>query len=146
MSGLSATIQSAGVSTFPAIATEIRSISAQKLDGSLNRTIRDTSVVFNIGVNIEEAARRSNSVALNFQLVVGTEPSIAKFSIEGTTTITGNSGDIEKLLSVDPKTNIPKVVTPIYQDVYSVLFMLASTLNLPRPSPALLKNPQVRTS
>ncbi len=104
----------------------------------------NTPVVFSFSVNMEEADRKNESVKLNFQMSMGTEPAIAKFTIEGTATIVGESSEIEKALAANPQTNVPDVFTRIYQQVYSVVFMLAGTIDVPYPSPALLKKPHAR--
>ncbi len=75
-----------------------------------------------------------------------TEPAIAKFVTEGSADIKGEESEIEKLLSADPETNVPYVFTRIYQTVYSVIFMLAGTIDVPYPSPALLKRPHVKAA
>ena len=103
-------------------------------------------MLFNVGVNIEEEYRKSNSVGLNFSISLETEPSIGKLAIEGVATLTGNPAGIEKMLSQDSATNVPRVLTPIYEEIYSVLFILAGTLDLPYPSPALLQKAHVGVS
>src|SRR5208283_1858199 len=122
------------------VSVKIKKIIAQKLEDTSSH---DTKVVFNVGVTIEEAYRRSDSVGLNFSISLETEPSIAKLAIEGVATVTGNPAGIEKMLSQDSKTNIPKVLSPIYEEIYSVLFILVGTLDLPYPSPALLEKAHV---
>ena len=125
------------------VITKIRNVSAQKLD---DRADHNTPVIFDFGANLEEADRSSEGVTLNFKMTMDTEPAIAKFLVEGTATLKGEESEIEKLLSADPQTNVPFVFTRIYQTVYSVIFMLAGTTDLPYPSPALLKRPHVRTA
>lgn len=125
------------------VVTKIRNVTSLKSDENANH---NTPVVFNFAVNMDEAERSPDSVKLNFQMVMDTEPAIAKFTVEGVAAITGDSGEIEKILSADPQTNVPQVFTRIYQQVYSVIFMLAGTLDVPYPSPALLKRAQVRSA
>ena len=125
------------------VATMIKNISVQKLDEKANH---NTPVIFDFGANLEEADRSTESVTLNFRMTMDTEPLIAKFTIEGSATATGEEAEIEKLLSADPETNVPFVFTRIYQTVYSVIFMLAGTIDVPYPSPALLKRPHVRAA
>jgi hypothetical protein len=125
------------------VVTKIRNVAVQKLDEKSNH---NTPVIFDFGANLEEADRSSESVTLNFKMTMDTEPTIAKFAIEGSATINGEESEIEKLLSADPETNVPYVFTRIYQTVYSVIFMLAGTIDVPYPSPALLKRPHVRAA
>jgi hypothetical protein len=123
--------------------TKIRNVSVQKLDEKSNR---NTPVIFDFSANIEESDRSSESVTLNFRMTMDTEPAITKFIIEGSAIVSGEESEIEKLLSSDPETNVPYVFTRIYQMVYSVIFMLAGTIDVPYPSPALLKRPHVRAA
>ena len=125
------------------VVTRIRNVTAQKLDEKCNH---NTPVIFDFGANLEESERSSDGVTLNFQMTMETEPSIAKFNVEGSAVVTGEESEIEKLLSPDPQTNVPFVFTRIYQTVYSVIFMLAGTVDVPYPSPALFKRPHVRAA
>lgn len=125
------------------VVTKIRNIAVQKLDA---KSTHNTPVIFDFGANLEEADRTGESVTLNFRMTMDTEPAIAKFVVEGTTDIVGEPAEIEKLLSADPETNVPYVFTRIYQTVYSVIFMLAGTIDVPYPSPALLKRPHVKAA
>jgi len=125
------------------VITKIRNVDVQKMD---DKADHNTPVIFDFGANLEEADRNSEGVVLNFKMTMDTEPAIAKFVVEGTAKISGEESEIEKLLSADPQTNVPFVFTRIYQTVYSVIFMLAGTVDIPYPSPALLKRPHVRTA
>ena len=127
----------------PDVATKIRSVDVQKLDENSDHS---TPVIFDFGANLEEAERSSEGVVLNFRMTMDTEPQIAKFVVEGSARLSGEESEIEKLLAPDPQTNVPIVFTRIYQTVYSVIFMLAGTVDVPYPSPALLKRPHVRTA
>jgi hypothetical protein len=123
------------------IVTKITSVSAQKTDDNANH---DTQVVFNFGVNMDQSEQRSDYVKLTFNMSMDTDPSVAKFVIEGTAMVQGEVGEIDKALSADPQTNVPIVFTKIYQEAYAVIFLLAGQIDVPYPSPALLKKTQVR--
>jgi hypothetical protein len=125
------------------VVTKIRNVTSSKSDDKANH---NTPVVFNFAVNMDEAERTTESVKLNFQMVMDTEPAVAKFTVEGVAILNGDQAEIEKILSADPQTNVPLVFTRIYQQVYSVIFMLAGTIDVPYPSPALLKRAQVKSA
>jgi hypothetical protein len=125
------------------VITKIRNVTSLKTD---EKADHNTPVVFNFAVNMDEAERSGESVKLNFQMVMDTEPAIAKFTVEGVAIVSGDSTEVEKILSADPQTNVPQVFTRIYQQVYSVIFMLAGTIDVPYPSPALLKRAHVRSA
>ncbi|MGI0091208.1 MAG: hypothetical protein ACREBS_05820 [Nitrososphaerales archaeon] len=125
------------------VVTKIRNIVVQKLDEKANL---NTPVIFEFGANLEEGARSTNSCVLDFKMNMDTEPAIAKFVIEGSATLMGEEAAIDKLLSVDPETNVPYAFMRIYQTIFSVMFMLAGTIDVPCPSPALLKRAHVKAT
>ena len=125
------------------VSTKIRTVTVQKLDEKANH---NTPVVFEFGVNLEESERTIDCIVLSFKMKMEAEPAIVRFILEGTSSISGEEGEIEKLLSPDPQTGVPVVFMNIYQTVYSVIFMLAGTVDVPYPSPALLKKAHVRTA
>ena len=119
---------------------DIRGVSAQKKDDTVNH---NSEVVFGFNVNMEESERKSESISLSFQMTMDTEPPIAKFTIEGVATLKGEISEVEKLLSPDQQTNVPIIFTRIYKQVYSILFLLAGSLDIPTPSPALMKGTSI---
>jgi hypothetical protein len=121
----------------------MKAISAQKLDERANH---NTPVIFSFSVNMEETERKADSAKINFQMTMGTEPSIARFSVEGTAEVAGEPAQIDASLTADRETHVPAVFTKIYQQAYSIVFMLAGTIDVPYPSPALLKKPHVQAA
>jgi hypothetical protein len=123
--------------------TKIRNINAMKVSETANH---NTPVLFNFNVNMDEAERKNDSVKVNFQMVMETEPPIVKFLIEGSADVRGEMSEIEKMLAGDSQSGVPAVFTRIYQQVYAVIFLLAGNLDVPYPSPTLFKRTQVRTA
>jgi hypothetical protein len=87
---------------------------------------------------MEEKERRSGWVNLSFALSVGTKPSIVKFDVEGLASLKGKNSDIEKMLEVNPETQIPLVFNSVYQQVFMAMYLLATLINAPYPPPNLL--------
>jgi hypothetical protein len=125
------------------VVTKIRNINAVK---SNETATRYSPVLFNFGVNMDEADRKNDSVKLNFQINMESEPAMVKFAIEGSVSLYGDISEIEKMLTADPQSGVPHVFTRVYQDIYAVIFLLAGNLDVPYPSPALLKRAQVKTA
>jgi hypothetical protein len=123
------------------VVTNVTNVVAQKTDEKANS---DSSVVFGLDVNLDEAQRKSDSIKIRFKISMESDPPAAKFTIEGNTTVSGDSQAIENMVSADPKTNVPPIFVKIYQQIYSVMFLLAGTLGVPYPSPALLKRAHVQ--
>lgn len=125
------------------IETRITSVAAERTD---ERADANTPVIFGLDVNIEELERKNDSVKVKFHISMESDPSIVRFAIEGTATAQGDSSALDSSLNPDPETNVPPVFTKIYQQAYAVIFLLAGTLNVPYPSPALLRSPRVQTA
>ena len=95
-------------------------------------------VRFDLNARLEEKERRSGRVVVFLVLSVRTKPNVAKYDVEGTATLMGKDANIEQILKVDPKSNIPFVFHRVYQHVFTVIYMLASVLGTIYPPPDLL--------
>lgn len=91
---------------------------------------------------MEEKERRSGWINLSFALSVGTKPSIVKYEVEGLASLKGKNSDIEKMLEVNPETQIPLVFNSVYQQVFMAMYLLATLINAPYPPPNLLPTHQ----
>ncbi len=97
---------------------------------------------FDVKARMEEKERRSGWVNLGFALSVGTKPSIVKFEVEGSALLKGKNSDIEKMLEVDPETQIPLVFNSVYQQVFMSMYLLATLMSTPYPPANLLPTHQ----
>jgi hypothetical protein len=95
-------------------------------------------VRFDLNARLEEKERRSGRVVVFFGLSVRTKPNVAKYEVEGIATLMGKDANIEQILKVDPKSNIPFVFHRVYQHVFTAIYMLASVLGAIYPPPDLL--------
>ena len=95
------------------------------------------SVRFDLNAHLDEKERRSGKVTVLFGLSIKTKPNVVKYEIEGTAILTGKEQAIEQLLKNDPKLNIPFVFNRIYQQVFTSIFMLSSSLSAIYPPPDL---------
>jgi hypothetical protein len=77
-------------------------------------------------------------VTLGFGLLLTTKPSIVKFEIEGTATLTGKDEDIRKMLEIDPETKMPHILPRVYQHAFTAMYLLSTILNTPPPPQNLL--------
>ena len=93
---------------------------------------------FDVSAKMEEKERKGGRLAVGFVLTVGTNPSLAKFEVEGIATLEGKNYEIQKLLEVDPKTKIPFLLHRVYQHVFMSTFVLATLLGASYPPPDLL--------
>jgi hypothetical protein len=118
-----------------AVSVEVRSLLGVKLADNLGsgETIR-----FDVKARMEEKERRSGRVAVKFSLSVGTKPSVAKFEVEGIAILEGRDSEIEKMLEVDPETQVPYVFQRVYQHVFMSMYLLSTLIDAPYPPPNLL--------
>jgi hypothetical protein len=91
-----------------------------------------------VKARLEERERKSQMVIVGFNLFLNTKPSIVKFEVEGTATLTGKDIEINKMLEVDPETKVPYVFQRVYQYVFAAMYLLSTILNAPPPPHDLL--------
>ncbi|MEM3153806.1 MAG: hypothetical protein QXU45_05055 [Candidatus Bathyarchaeia archaeon] len=96
------------------------------------------TVNFDVKARLEERERRSQMVVVGFNLQLTTKPSIVKFEVEGTATLTGKDTEINKMLEVDPETKVPYVFQKVYQHTFTTMYLLSTILNTPPPPIDLL--------
>jgi hypothetical protein len=96
------------------------------------------AVSFNIKAKLEEKERKSQMVIVGFGLLLTTKPSIVKFEIEGTATLTGKDEDIRRMLEVNPETKVPHLLPRVYQHAFMSMYLFSTILNTPPPPQDLL--------
>jgi hypothetical protein len=96
------------------------------------------TVNFDVKARLEEKERKSQMVVVGFGLSLSTKPSIVKFQVEGTATLTGKDVEISKMLEVDPETKVPYVFQRVYQYVFTAMYLMSTILNAPPPPQDLL--------
>ncbi len=121
----------------PEVLVKVDNVVASKLDSKAHQS---SVVNFNIKVNMDEAEGKTEQLEVRYVITMSTEPSVARFQVEGSAIVKGNSEDIEQAVSSDPQTKVPYMLTKVYQQVYPILFMLAGAIDIPYPSPGLLRS------
>ena len=96
------------------------------------------SVNFDVKARLEERERKSQSITVWFSLLVTTRPSIVKFEVEGTATLTGKDEDLSTMLEVNQETKVPHVFQRIYQQAFTAMYLFSTVLNAPPPPHDLL--------
>ena len=96
------------------------------------------TVNFDVKAKLEERERKSQTIIIGFNLLLTTKPSIVKFEVEGTATLTGKDAELNKMLEVDPETKVPYVFQRIYQYAFTAMYLLSTILNAPPPPQDLL--------
>lgn len=100
------------------------------------------AVSFNVKARLEEKERRSHMVVVGFGMLLAAKPSIVRFEVEGTATLTGKDEDIRRMLEIDPEAKVPNVLPRIYQHAFMAMYLLSTVLNTPPPPQDLLGSQQ----
>jgi len=116
------------------VLVEITSLLGVRLGGDVGAE----PVRFDVSAKLEERERRSGRVVILFGLAVRTKPSVVKYEVEGSATLTGKDTVIDRVLEVDPKSKVPFVFHRVYQHVFTAIYMLASLMGTIYPPPDLL--------
>ena len=99
-------------------------------------------VSFDVKAMMDEKERRSGQISVGYSLKVGTKPNVAKYEVEGVAVLEGKEEEIKKMLEVNPETQIPFVFQRVYQHVFLSMYLLATLIEAPYPSPNLLSSGQ----
>ncbi len=116
------------------VLVEITSLLATRL----SEGVGSTGVRFDVSAKLEEKERRSGRVVVLFGLIVKTKPSVVKYEVEGSATLSGKDAVIDQMLKIDPKSNVPFVFHRVYQHVFTAIYTMASFLGTIYPPPDLL--------
>ncbi len=90
-------------------------------------------VKYNIEASLDEVENRDSEVVLKFKLVLLSNPTNAKISVDGLATLYGDQVEISKQLSPDEK-NIPIILNLIYQEIFPLFFIMSKSMHIPCPA------------
>jgi hypothetical protein len=90
-------------------------------------------VKYNIEASLDEVENRDSEVVLKYKLVLLSNPTNAKISVDGMTTLYGDQVEISKQLSPDEK-NIPVILNLIYQEIFPLFFIMSKSMHIPCPA------------
>lgn len=99
----------------------------------------DASVTFDVGASLTETDHQPGQFTLKYNIVITSQPPIAKIEVGGTARIAGEEAAIAELLKTPDQNTPPPVFMSIYQKVYAILYLLSGSLKIPYPSPGLMK-------
>jgi hypothetical protein len=119
------------------ITLHLRNLSVDKLDENANR---NTPVTFRVNVKFDETSRKVEETTVNFGITVTTEPNVARFGVEGLTVVKGKSEDIDLVFATPPDSKVPNLLFEIYDRLYTAVYVTSTILDIPCPSPLLLRS------
>ncbi len=119
------------------IEIRLRTLSVDKLDENTNR---NTPVTFRVNVKFDESSRKLEETDVDFGITVTTEPNIARFGVEGIAIVKGKAEEIEQVFATSSDSKIPNLLFEIYDRLYTAIYVASTILDIPCPSPLLLKS------
>ncbi|MDE1863777.1 MAG: hypothetical protein KGI33_12870, partial [Thaumarchaeota archaeon] len=96
---------------------EINSFLVTKIKDGYNSFTR-----YDIEVSMDEVESEEDHAKLKYRFILLSNPTNVKISIDGFTTIYGNSQEMTKQLSNDEK-NVPRIVNTLYQEIFPFLYI-----------------------
>ena len=122
------------------IDTYIRTLSVTKLDKEANRNI---PVTFRVNVKFDESQRKVDETTVEFGITINMEPKIAQFGLEGSAVIKGKTEDMNQAFTTPPDSKVPNILFEIYDKLFTAIYVTSTILDLPCPSPELLKTSSI---
>ena len=104
-----------------------------------SETTRMDSITFDVGASLTERGRNSDSLDIGFEISVETQPPLAKILLAGVAKISGESEEIQTLVTTNDQSSAPPVFMKIYEKIYPIMYLLSGSLSIPHPAPGLLK-------
>ena len=113
----------------------IKSISAERF-WDIRKPIPPIQIGTNINI-VGMEKKPDDSLEVPFVLAINYNPSIAQISLQGTAYVSGDKGEIEKVLKdhEEKKPPPPLVVQSISNVVFIKSVLISRTLNIPPPIP-----------
>lgn len=101
---------------------------------AISKTKSDASsfVKYNIEASIDEIENNEEFSVLKYGFVVLSDDKNIRLGIEGLIKLSGKNQEREQLLKVGPD-NIPEILHLIYKELFSVVFMITKSVNVPCP-------------
>ncbi len=107
---------------------EISSFSFHKANKSI-----DDFVKYDIEIMLDEVENSDLGIKLKYKLVLSSNPTNIKIVTEGIASIVGQESEVNKQLEPDQR-QIPLVVNTIYQEIFPLLYMVSTSMQIPCPA------------
>lgn len=107
---------------------EISSLVVNKLKNS-----HDDFIKYDIDVALDEVENNESGIKLKYKIILLSNPTNTKLTVEGIASLFGNDSEISKQLEPDQK-NVPAIVNAIYQDIFPLIYIISKSVQIPCPS------------
>ncbi len=118
------------------IDTRIQTLNISKLDDNVNK---NTPVTFRIKVKFDEKSRKLDETVVEFGITINMEPNIGQLGVEGNAVIKGKSDAMNEAFATPPNSEVPNILFEIYERIFTAIYVTTTILDMPCPSPELLK-------
>lgn len=120
----------------PEVDVQIKALEASR---TVEEAAKNMDVTFNVNSSISESDRSDGLLKLKFSIDLETSPPAARLHVAGLATLTGREEEVEKLLAAREQDGTPTLFMKIYQRVYPTMYLLCGSMEIPYPSPGLLR-------
>ncbi len=87
---------------------------------------------YDVEASIDEIENTETHSVFKYGFTILSNPKNVRLSIDGVTKISGDSKEIDDILSKD-ENNVPKILSSIYQELFPTFFLLSKSLNVSCP-------------
>ena len=88
---------------------------------------------YDIEASLEEIESTETEMKIKFAFTIVSNPKNTRVSIEGLARIFANQSEASKLLDQD-ENHIPNIVHVIYQEIFSLLYVISKSFQIPIPA------------
>lgn len=101
---------------------------------------RNTPVTFRVNVKFDETSRKVEETTVDFGITITTEPNVIRLNLEGKAVVKGKTEEIERVFTTPPDSKVPRLLFEIYDRLYTAIYVASTILDVPCPSPGLLRS------
>ena len=87
---------------------------------------------YDVEASIDEVENTETHSVFKYGFTILSNPKNVRLAIEGVTKISGDSKELDDILSKD-ENNVPKILSAIYQELFPTFFLLSKSLNVSCP-------------
>lgn len=94
---------------------------------------------YDINIELEEKISSDQKTVLKYSLDLTSNPKNSVINISGNAILNGEQEEIEEMLKQDEQ-NVPQIVSLIYQELFSLMYIISKNMKIPSPAHTLSQN------
>lgn len=111
----------------------IPKIDITALSVNILKNSHEDFVKYQIDVSLDEEEISESEMRLKYKIILLSDPSNTKISVEGFVSIPGTETEVSKQIEPDER-NTPRIVNTVYQEIFPFIYMITKTMNIPCPA------------